>query len=462
MSDIGTLTAAELLASYGAKRLSPVEVTKFALDRIHATASTLNAFYVVQAEAALSAARESERRWHRGAPMGLLDGIPTSVKDALALEGTSSYRGSAATEATAVPSQFDAPCVSRMKEHGAIILGKTTMPDFGMLASGYSSKHGITRNPWDPASNPGGSSSGAAASVAVGISPLVVGTDIVGSIRVPASFCALVGHKPSQGRVPYYPPASPSLVAGPMARTVDDAALLLDVICQPDPRDFTALPACSPTFREQLSASIRDRRFGLLLNIGFGPEPDGEVIAHVRAAARAIQQLGASVVEIQPPFCQAQPMAAEAFYRTRCYTELSRYSAESRSRARVIETWANPASRMSAVDQFTHYSMMQADRERTLLLMDGLDFLLLPTVPTPPYDAEWAGPGGDRIFDGWCNTYLFNVSEQPAISINCGFSSERLPIGLQIVGRRFDDLGVLQAASAYERARGPIMNWPTP
>jgi len=281
----------------------------------------------------------------------------------------------------------------------------------------------------------------------------------VGSVRVPASFCALVGLKPSQGRVPYYPPASPSLVAGPMARTVDDAALLLDVIAQPDERDFTALPTAHSSFRTQLEADLRSRTCGLLLNIGFGPEPDAEVIAHVKGAARALQALGISVADIDTPFTSAPSAAAEAFYQTRCHTELTRYGASSRAKATVIDEWAAPAGRMSARELFAHYNTMQAARELTIRLMHRVDFLLLPSVPVPPFAAEWPGPQATRIFDGWANTYLFNISEQPAISINCGFTRSGLPIGLQIVGKRFDDLGVLQMAWAYEQARGPI-SWP--
>lgn len=453
-------TAIELLAAYRERSLSPVEVVETSLRLIERRDPDLNAFYEVHADAARLAAKGSEARWQAGRPIGVLDGVPTSTKDALLTRGSPTYRGSAANDVETKTWDVDAPCVARLKEQGAIILGRTTMPDFGMLASGASSQHGVTRNPWDRTRTPGGSSAGAAASIAAGINPIAVGTDIVGSIRLPASFCGLFGHKPSQGRVPYYLPSSPAMVAGPMARTVADAALLLNVISQPDARDFTALPYDPVDYVAVLEGDIAGARLGLLLNIGFGPDPDPEVVALVEKAARRFTEIGCKLTPVTTPFRPGDERPVEDFYRVRCYTEFSQYLPERRRKAPVIERWTARAAEMAAVDLYRAYNAALQLRERTLRLMDVLDFLLLPSVPVPAFDAELPGLDANRIFDPWVNTFLFNLTEQPAASIGCGLTTTGLPVGLQIVGRRFDDVGVLRMAHAYERMRGDPPPWP--
>jgi aspartyl-tRNA(Asn)/glutamyl-tRNA(Gln) amidotransferase subunit A len=460
ITNIEGATAVELLRAYRARTLSPVEVVETSLRRIERLDPDLNAFYEVHAETARQAARESGARWQAGTPRGLLDGVPTSTKDALLTKGSPTYRGSAANDADQKTWDIDAPCVARLKEHGAVILGRTTMPDFGMLASGASSKHGVTRNPWDRTRTPGGSSAGASASIAAGINPVAVGTDIVGSIRLPASFCGLVGHKPSQGRVPYYFPSSPCMVAGPMARTVKDTALLLNVISLPDARDFTALPYDGVDYVAALEGDVAKARVGLLLDIGLGPEADAEVVTLVEQAARHFATFGCAVQPVTTPFRRGDERPVEDFYRVRCYTEFQQYAPERRRQAPVIERWTARAATMDAVALYRAYLTTLQLRERTLQMMDGLDFLLLPAVPVPPFAAELPGLDQDRIFDPWVNTFLFNLTEQPAASIGCGFTSAGLPVGLQIVGRRFDDIGVLRIARAYERARGDLRPWP--
>jgi Asp-tRNA(Asn)/Glu-tRNA(Gln) amidotransferase A subunit family amidase len=460
ISRIETATATELLRAYRARTISPVDVVETALRRIEQLDPDLNTFYEVHADAALRAARESEARWQAGCPLGLLDGVPTSTKDALLTKGSPTYRGSAANDADQKTWTVDAPCVARMKEHGAIILGRTTMPDFGMLASGASSKHGVTRNPWDLSRTPGGSSAGAAASIAAGINPIAVGTDIVGSIRLPASFCGLFGHKPSQGRVPYYYPSSPSMVAGPMARTVEDAALLMNVISLPDARDFTALPYDAADYLATLDENVPKARLGLLLKIGLGSEPDPEVLAIVERAAREFSRLGLEIHEVRTPFRAGDEKPVEDFYRVRCYTEFQQYAPERRRQAPVIERWTSRAAAMDAATLYRAYLTILQLRERTLHMMDDFDFLILPSVPVPAFAAELPGLDDERIFDPWVNTFLFNLTEQPAASIGCGFTTAGLPVGLQIVGRRFDDLGVFRLARAFERQRGDLRPWP--
>jgi Asp-tRNA(Asn)/Glu-tRNA(Gln) amidotransferase A subunit family amidase len=460
MSELLAMTALDLLRSYAKRRISPVDVVEAALDRISRVNPSLNIFYLVDAESATAAAKLSERRWREGRPLGLLDGIPTGVKDALSLQGTPIYRGSAAFDPRATISDGDAPCVARMKEHGAIILGKTTMPDFGILASGYSSKHGITRNPWNPKCNPGGSSSGAAASIAAGINPIAVGTDIVGSIRLPASFCGLAGMKPSQYRVPYYFPNSPALVAGPMARTVADAALLMTVISEPDSRDFTAMRYDPLPYRHLDAEPVR-QRIGFLPALGWERTRDAAVKAAVEAAARHFESVGHDVVAVQPPFSVGEDEPAADFYRVRTLTELDRYPGDVQARAGVILDWTRSARGMAAVDLFRAFHAMQQMRERVVALFADLDFMILPSVHVSPYTAEQPGMDGEDLFAAWSSNFIFNLTEQPAASVNCGFTETGLPIGLQIVGKRFDDLGVFRLAHQYEQANPMTRPWPT-
>lgn len=453
-------TATELLAAYAGKVVSPVEIVRAALARVARLNPALNFLYVVDEEAALAAARASEARWMAGAPAGRLDGIPTTVKDALLLAGYPIYRGAAVHNDGGATCTEDAPAVARQKEHGAIFLGKTTMPDFGLLGSGYSSKHGVTRNPWNPVCNCGGSSSGASVSVAAGVSPLVVGTDIVGSIRLPAAFCGLVGLKPSRGRVPYYFPNSPALVAGPIARTAADAALLMSVISQPDARDFTALPPHGLDYRLGLDVPITGGRMRLLDAIGFGPSPDAEVLEAVHAAARVFEGFGCVIEPISSPLAPDAHVPAENYYRTRVLTEMLMVDPANRPRSRIIHEWSSVATDYNAADLYGFENAMLRLAEQAALLLGDADYLLLPASPIPPYAAELPWPEGSDLFGPWCNTFLFNLADLPAVSVNCGFTREGLPIGLQIVGRRFDEPGLLRMARQFERAVPMDRPWP--
>lgn len=448
-----------LLELYRRKTVSPVEVLQAALDRLATKNVSLNAVYFVDEERARAAAKASEARWMRGEPRGLLDGIPTTVKDALPLAGTPSFRGCAAHDAAASIQTFDAPCVARLKENGAVLFAKTVMCDLGIFASGRSSMHGPVRNPWNPALTPGGSSAGAAATVAAGISPLVVGTDIVGSIRNPASFCGLVGFKPSHGKVPYYFPNSPALVAGPIARDLPDAMLLHNVITQPDERDFTALPYDGVDYVAALSTPLASATLGLLGDIGFGVPPDQEVLALVESAARTLAGQGHRLTPVRTTFAAHDGKDAEDFYRARIQAELAQHPDALQRKTPILYRWGHEGSDSKGVDLYRSYAGLLRLAERAHRLLDGIDYLLLPAAPTPPHAAELAGHDETRFFDSWCNTFPFNLSQNPAISINCGLTKSGLPVGLQIVGRRFDDLGVVRLAHQFELARGPI-SWP--
>ncbi|MCC7271698.1 MAG: amidase [Alphaproteobacteria bacterium] len=445
------MTATALVAAYRTRTLSPVEATEAALAVVAEANPALNAVFHLDAAAARAQAAASEARWRAGAPAGPLDGVPTLVKDGLWMKGVPVYRGSIALDRHAVVPDTDSPPVARLREDGAVLLGKTTMCDMGMFGSGYSSKFGPTRNPRDPARTSGGSSSGSAAAIAAGMIPLAIGTDIVGSIRQPASFCGLVGLKPSYGRVPTWPNSSPAAVAGPLARSVEDAALLLDTLVRPDARDFACLAPDAASYRSALAGGIAGTRIGFLRTIGFGPTPDPRVVAAVAQAVRRLADLGCVVEEISSPFRPGDEGPGEDFYRMRPFSELAVLPDADRKAATVIDAWSAPAGAFSGVDYHRLFLATQTLRARALAMIDGFDFLALPTSATLPFAAELPGPEGLSTFAAWANTFLFNLTEQPAISLPCGRTAEGWPIGLQLVGHRFDDRGVLRLAAAFER-----------
>jgi aspartyl-tRNA(Asn)/glutamyl-tRNA(Gln) amidotransferase subunit A len=282
MTTIHDLTAQACSSAYATKQLSPVEVTRAALARIEVWEKKINAMYVVDAAGALAQATASEERWCAGTPLSVLDGVPITIKDNIAVQGTPTPVGTAAGDLT--PAAVDAPPSARVREAGCVILGKTTMPDFGMLASGVSSLHGTTRNPWNLGRNPGGSSSGAGAGLAAGYAPLALGTDIGGSVRLPAAYNGIFALKPSFGRVPIYPPFL-GRVTGPMTRTVMDAALLMTALTKPDPCDFMALPRQEIDWPGKLGGDVKGKRLGLVLEIGVGLAPQPAVRAAIEAAA---------------------------------------------------------------------------------------------------------------------------------------------------------------------------------
>jgi len=444
---LANVSIEELATAYRQRKLSPVDVVNKSLERLESLNPVLNAYYLVDHEGALSAARESEARWHRNAPLSPLDGMPTSVKDALSSIGWPSYRGSRAYQDAPLPIA-DAPAIARLREAGAIFLGKTAMPDFGILASGYSSKHGVTRNPRAPQHNPGGSSSGAAAAVAAGIDTAGIGTDIVGSVRLPASFCGLFGFKPSQGRVPYYPPNDPSLAAGPITRSVADAAIVMNVITKPDARDYTALADAPCDYRAAIDGAIKPKRIGFVETLDFGLHCNAEVVRLVRHAAGLLENSGHQLGDVSVAFSEADLVQAELYYKTRCFTEFMTMPVERRKAASVISDWTKSVEGSSAQDLFVAMNVMRRLRERVMELFSSVDYLLLPTVHIPPFAAELPAPGD--LFEPWANTFLFNITGQPCSSVPCGTTTNGLPVGIQIVGQRFDDIGVLQLSRALE------------
>jgi aspartyl-tRNA(Asn)/glutamyl-tRNA(Gln) amidotransferase subunit A len=465
MTALHDLSATELIARYRERSLSPVEVTRAVLDRIAAWEPHLHATYALDPDAALASARVSEARWLRhvsaGENVGALEGVPAMIKENVATTGTPLPLGTAATEL--VPAQRDAPPAARLREAGAVVLGKTTMPDYGMLSSGLSSFHGLTQNPWDLSKNPGGSSSGAAAGVAAGYGPLHLGTDIGGSVRLPAGWCGIFTLKPSLGRIPIDPPYA-GRVAGPMTRTVADAALMMGVLAQPDDRDTMSLPAQSIDW-QRLERDVPGLRIGLMMDVGVGLPVDAEIAAAVEAAAKQFEAAGARVERIAPFMTRAMLDGMDDFWRMRAWLDISALREERRDRILpFIVAWARRGATLSGERVFRGYGQMAAMREAAVDACRPYDVVLSPTSPVAAYAAELPSPTDDpeRPFEHIAFTVAYNMSEQPAASIDCGRTAAGLPIGLQIVGHRHDDLGVLQVARAWEAMRPAPPPWPEP
>jgi aspartyl-tRNA(Asn)/glutamyl-tRNA(Gln) amidotransferase subunit A len=452
------LSAHELSQAFRARQLSPVEATRAALARMDQWENKINAMYIIDADGALAQAAASEARWRDGVPLSALDGVPVTIKDNIAVEGMPTPVGTAAGDMT--PSAVDAPPTARLREAGCVLLGKTTMPDFGMLVSGVSSLHGITRNPWNLGRNPGGSSSGAGAGIVAGYSPLALGTDIAGSVRLPAAYNGIFALKPSLGRIPIDPPYL-GRVNGPITRTVMDAALAMTALTKPDARDFMALPYQDIDWLGVNEADVKGKRLGLLLDIGAGIKPQAAVQQAVVSAAQRFELAGAIVTPVAPFFTREMLDGLYSFFAARLLAEVQTWPADRQARVLpFLTTWCRTAEDLSAVDALRAFAQVMKIREAAVAAIQGYDFLISPTSPITAYAADAATPGDDTPFEHANFTAPFNFSEQPAASICTGYDAEGLPIGLQIVGHRFDDLGVLRIARAYEAMRPALRPWP--
>ncbi|HZY52968.1 MAG TPA: amidase, partial [Reyranella sp.] len=410
---------------------------------------------------ARTAAQASEKRWQAGQPQGALDGVPITIKENIATRGVPVPLGTAASDMT--PAAADAPAAARVREAGAIILAKTTMPDYGMLSSGRSSFHPLTRNPWNLAWNPGGSSAGAGAAAAAGYGPLHLGTDIGGSVRLPAAWNGIFTLKPSLGRVPVDPPFL-GRVVGPMTRTVADSALLLGELSKPDPRDHMSLP---PANIDWSAGSLEPKglRIGLYLDAGSGLPVEAETKAAVEAAAKLFADAGATVEALQGFLSPEMLHLQDLFWRVRSWVDFSALShAKQASVLPFIADWCRGGADVSGAMVIKGVSNYMAIRAAATRATQPFDYVLSPTSPVPTYPAQWETPTNDvnRPLEHISFTMPFNMSEQPAASINCGYTKEGKPIGLQIAGRRFDDLGVMRLSRWYEQARGPQKKWPEP
>jgi aspartyl-tRNA(Asn)/glutamyl-tRNA(Gln) amidotransferase subunit A len=367
--------------------------------------------------------------------------------------------GTAAKEL--IPAEADAPPSARLREGGAIILGKTTMPDYGMLSSGLSSFHRLTRNPWDLALNPGGSSAGAAAAAAIGYGPIHIGTDIGGSVRLPAAACGVVGLKPSFGRIPIDPPF-PGRVAGPLTRTVADAALAMSVLSAPDMRDYMSLPPAAIDWSLP-PLDLQGLRIGFCPDTGLADTASPELLAAAETAARLFEVAGA-IVEPVPPYLRREMLdGLDRFWRTRFRSDLAEMAPVRRALILpYILAWIDGGGEISGNEVFRGFSQMAAMSSATVAATAAFDFVLSPVWTASPFPAEWASPLNDPAspFEHIAYCVAYNMSEQPALSINCGYTVGGMPIGLQIAGRRFDDAGILRLAAAYEAMRPTARPWP--
>jgi len=468
MTSLHEFTAAQLAERYARGEVSPVDVTRGLLERIEVWEPKLNAMYLVNRVTAIAAARESELRWRAGKPRSPLDGVPITIKENIHTQGDCSPVGTRANE-NLPPAEADAPPAARVREAGCVILGKTTMPDYGMLSAGLSSLHGITRNPWRLDRNTSGSSSGAGAAAAAGYAPLHLGTDIGGSVRLPATHCGIFGLKPSLGRVPVYPPYM-GRVTGPMTRSVADSAMLMNVLARSDPRDFMSLPH-QPTdylaaVREAGHARLRNLRIGFLPDMRCGLPVNPEVRAAAEAAGHALQQAGCIVEEIESFLTAEMLDGMSQFFEARSHNDYLQLPRERQAKVLpFIAEWCTwRAKKFSGRDVIAAYGMVMAMREAAVRPTLLFDFVLSPTSPILPYEAESPCPGGDpkNALPHIAFTVPYNMSEQPAASINWGASQDGLPIGVQVIGRRFDDAGVLRLAAALEKFRPAQMAWPEP
>lgn len=455
------LSATELVAAYRQKLVSPVEATTAALAAIDRHNDRLNAFCLVDRESALQAARASEARWVKGQSLGPVDGVPTSIKDLILTKGWPTRRGSHLIDPQQ-PWIEDAPCVARLRENGAVLLGKTTTPEFGWKGVTDSPLTGITRNPWNSEMTPGGSSGGAAVAAACGMGALHIGTDGGGSIRIPASFTGIVGFKQSFGRVPAYPlsPFGTLANVGPMTRTVGDAALMLSVISQPDPRDWYALPPDNVAYHDCLGGGVSG------LRIAFSPTLSGanvnpEVAASVAGAARTFADLGAKVEDVGVVLEDSLKVFQDHWFPGAA-NALRAFSAEQwRQIDPGLAYIAEQGAALPLMDYLAAVKLREAMGQKMAAFLQQWDLLLTPTMPIPAFAAGHDfPPNGDQAqWSDWTPfTYPFNLTRQPAITVPCGQTKSGLPIGLQIVGPLYQDLRVLRAAQAFELAQ-PFSTW---
>jgi aspartyl-tRNA(Asn)/glutamyl-tRNA(Gln) amidotransferase subunit A len=457
-NDICYMSASELAEQIRAKQLSPVEVVEAIFKRIHAVNPKLNAYCTLTEESARAEAKAAEAAVMRGDQLGLLHGVPVSIKDLLITKGVRTMRGSKIYEHF-IPDE-DAPAVARLKQAGALMLGKTTTPEFGYKGMTDSPVTGVSRNPWNLSRTPGGSSGGAGAAVAAGMGPLAVGTDGGGSIRIPASFCGIFGMKASFGRVAAYPPSAVAALShtGPMTWTVRDAAMMLNALVGADDRDSNSLPHDGADYLKACEGDIKGLRVAWSANLGYAPiEP--EIVRVTEAAAKVFaSELGCVLEEANPPF--ENPMSIfSILWVGGIGTYLQPYLAEWKDKldqglARMIELLPQITG-----EQYVSALMQKAQLwDKTRKFFETYDLLLTPTMPTVAWEAGKDAPSaiaGQPIQDfGYTPfTFPFNLTGQPAATVPCGFSSDGLPIGLQIVGRRLADATVLRACAAFEAAR---------
>jgi aspartyl-tRNA(Asn)/glutamyl-tRNA(Gln) amidotransferase subunit A len=461
--DIAYKSAQELTALYRAGTLSPVEAAEALFARLDDLQPKINAFCIVDRGGALAAARASEQRWRAGTPLSSIDGVPATIKDLMLMRGFPTLRGSHLIEN--VPDTEDSPAVARLKGDGAVILGKTTTPEFGWIAVGDSPLTGITRNPWNLERTPGGSSAGAAAACAAGIGVLNLGSDGAGSIRIPACFSGVFGIKPTFGRVPAYPPSPMGLLShhGPITRTVHDAAFMLGRIARLDMggmRDpYWLPPSGSPL--ERIEDGIKDWRIAFSPDLGYA-KVQPEIAAAVAAAVKQFEALGAHVEEVGKIFDSPRE-ALLTLWGAGAARIVAGIPAEKLKQCDPgFLAVAEAGAGISAVD-YLGADLVRNALGRTMgAFHETYDLLLTPMMPVPalPVGEDLNDPASEEHWVDWSPfSYPFNMTRQPAASIPCGLTSGGLPIGLQIVGELHADAKVLRAARAFETTQ-PVRHPP--
>jgi amidase/aspartyl-tRNA(Asn)/glutamyl-tRNA(Gln) amidotransferase subunit A len=457
--ELAQLSLAELMRAYASAGLSPVEVMRETLDHAEAVNPAINALFCFRPEQALAGAQASEARWRRGEPLGLLDGVPMTVKDSVAMIGWPYHHGIKGN-ADIPPSNYDSPPAMALMATGAPVFAKTAMPDCGLMASGLSSLFGVTRNPWGLKWNTGGSSAGAGASLAAGVGFVSIGTDIAGSVRLPAGHCGLASLKPTHGRVAHLP-ADFMRMAGPMGRRVEDVARLLTVLCRFDERDTWAFPDEGTPYHQRLGRDLKGLRIGVLTDIGFGPEVEAPVREAVETAGRLLADADAAVEPFVSPFDWDAYAPMDYFFQTRGLVEIENLPPHGPDGLNpYVRDWALKAKEYRATDLYRALAAITRMKAQLLAAFEPYDYLIAPTLPMVNFPAEEPGPDRAMPLAHTVYTAPFNQTGQPAGTINMGFDGRGLPIGVQIVGHRCDDLGVLQIAKALEDMRGFAMDWP--
>ncbi len=456
MTDLHFATAAELVRLYAAQEATPVDAAETFLARIEALDARVNAYCHLDPDATMAMAEASARRWADGAPLSPLDGVPIAIKDLLVSKGWPTLRGSRTVD-RAQEWNDDAPSVARLREAGCVFTGKVTTPEFGWKATNDSPLTGITRNPWNPGKTPGGSSGGSGAALAAGLATLAIGTDAGGSIRIPASLCGVFGFKPSFGRIAAWPlsPFGTLAHVGPMSRTVEDAALFLDAMAGPDPRDWYSLPREAGSHAAGLDQGIKGARIAWSPRLGYA-KVDPAVAALCAKAAESFAALGAVVEEVDPFTDDPLPIFRPLYYGA-AHLLLGKLPPEKKALLEPqLAELAEEGGRIT-LDEYLAAQQARANLGvRMRQFMTRYDFLLTPQLAVAAFDVGLVAPkshADSPYWTGWTAfTYPFNLTQQPAATICCGFTPDGLPVGLQIVGRNFDDHGVLRAAFAYETA----------
>jgi aspartyl-tRNA(Asn)/glutamyl-tRNA(Gln) amidotransferase subunit A len=453
--DLCMMSAVDLVAHYRARKISPAEVTRAVFERINKVNGPVNAFVYTLEASATAEAKASEARWKKGAPLGLIDGVPVTIKDLADIKGHPTYKGSRTAPET--PVAADSPAVALLRASGAVFVGKTTTPEFGWAGVTHSPRTGITRNPWNPAKTSGGSSGGAGVAAALGMGALHLGTDGGGSIRMPSSMCGIFGLKPTTGRIPYHPGSAmlSCSALGPMTRTVSDAALMMDVAAKTDARDWFGIPAPAPRHRDSLDVGARGLRIAYSPSL-FGARPNAEIASAVADVAKLYDKLGAHVTDVGD-FLKSPRKPYETFYVANLARLFRLMTDEQKA---VVDpgfrAFAEDGLRVSIADyQDAIMAQIAFGAEVQQALVD-YDLILSPQLILTAFEAGVevpAGRGMTRWFDWAPYTYPFNFSNHPAASVPCGFDSSGMPMSFQLVGRKAEEALILRAAHAFERER---------